>query len=186
MSANRRTRTLDQWLGCLVGGGVGVLLVCCLGIATLVYLQRPASVSPPPEPSSYDIEAIIEEEYINRSMGDNMSGLPSPLPVLAAHLDVRPGGQGDFVAKVKLGSLEPVIRGTAVLRPTDDGQLEVTLVGVRLGHLPITAFIPSGTMDEMNAAIDQMMAERMGAMQVKVAGVGGDETTLRIYLTAEL
>ena len=186
MSANRRTQNLDQWLGCLVGGGIGVLLVCCLGIATLMYLQRPASVSPPPEPSTYDIEAIIEEEYINRSMEQNMSGLPSPVPVLDAYLDVRPGGQGDFVAKVKLGSLEPVIRGTAVLRPTANGELEVKLVDVRLGYLPITVLMPSGPLDEMNVAINELMAERMGAMEVRVVGVGGDETTLRFYLAADL
>jgi hypothetical protein len=186
MNTKRRTENLDQWLGCLLGGGVGILLVCCLGIATLMSLQRPASVSAPSTPPSYDIEVIVEEHYINRSMGENTSGLPSPFPVLAAHLDVRPGGRGEFAAKVKLGPLEPVIRGTAVLRPTVDGDLEVMLVDVRLGYLPITMFIPSGTLDEMNAAINQMMAERMGAMEVKVAGVGGDETTLRFYLEADL
>ena len=188
MNAKRKTENLDQWLGCLIGGAIGILLVCCLGIATLMYVQRPASVSVsvPPMPSSYDIEVVIEEYYINSSMGDNTSGLPSPIPVVGAHFDVRPGGQGEFVAKVKLGALEPVIRGTAVLRPTVDGNLEVSLVDVRFGYLPITVFIPSGTLDEMNAAINQMMAERMGAMEVRMVGVGGDETTLRFYLEADL
>lgn len=186
MSARRNNQGLDQWLGCLVGGGVGILIVCCLGIAAVVSFQRPVTVSAPPAPVDYDIEAVIEEDYINRSMEANTTGLPSPVPVIAAHLDVRPGGQGDFVAKVKLGSFEPTIRGTAVLRSTADGQLEVELHDVWLGYVPITMFIPSGPIDEMNLAINQMMAERMGPMQARVVGVGGDETTLRFYLVADL
>jgi hypothetical protein len=177
---------LDQWLGCLVGGAAGTLLVACLGIGMLMMVQRPQPVASSSPPESYDIEAIIEESYINRTMEGNTAGLPSPFPVVAASLDVRPGGQGDFVAKVKVGSLEPTIRGTAVLRATADGRLEVDLTDVRLGYLPITMFIPSAPIDQMNVAINEMMSERMGPMQARVAGVGGDETTLRFYLVADL
>ena len=186
MNARRNSRGLEQWLGCLVGGGVGILVVCCLGIAAVMSVQSPAMATVPPAPEEYDIEAVIEEDYINRSMKTNTSGLPSPVPVIAAHLDVRPGGRGDFVAKVRLGAFEPTIRGTAILQSTSEGQLEVELADVRLGYLPITAFIPSGPIDEMNVAINQMMAERMGPMQARVVGVGGDETTLRFYLIADL
>jgi len=186
MNSGRRNAGLDQWLGCLVGGGLGILLVCCLGIAAVMSFQGSAAEPEPVAPGVYDIEAVIEEDYINRSMETNTSGLPSPVPVIAAHLDVRPGGRGDFVAKVKLGPFEPTIQGTVVMRSTPDGQLEVELADVRLGYLPITMFIPSGPIDEMNVAINQMMAERMGPMQARVVGVGGDETTLRFYLLADL
>jgi hypothetical protein len=46
--------------------------------------------------------------------------------------------------------------------------------------------IPSAPIDEMNVAINEMMSERMGPMQARVVGVGGDETTLRFYLVADL
>ena len=193
MKPRQRTRpdreSLDQLLGCLVGGGAGILLVCCLGVALVMSLSGSAPEAAPPTtlpPTAYDIEAVIEEDYINRSMEANTSGLPSPVPVIAAHLDVRPGGRGDFVAKVKLGPFAPTIRGTAVMRSTAEGQLAVSLERVRLGYVPITMLIPLGPIDEMNLAINQMMAERMGAMQARVVGVGGDETTLRFYLEVDL
>jgi hypothetical protein len=186
VSAGRAYGSGDQWLGCLIGGAAGILLVCSLGIGSLTVLRRPAAVTAPAIPSGYDIEVIVEEYYINRSMEESTSDLPSPVPILAAHLDVRPGGQGEFAAKVRIGSFEPTIRGTAVLRATEDGRLKVTLSNVRLGYLPVTAFIPAGALNEMNVAINQMMAERMGAMPVSVAGVGGDETSLHIYLVADL
>jgi hypothetical protein len=172
-------------LGCLGGGGIGILVVCCLGIAAVASLQRQA-VESAPVPTEYDIEAIIEEDYINRSMETNTTGLPSPVPVVAAYLDVRPGGRGEFTARVRLGSFEPTIRGTAIMRSTPEGQLEVVLADVRLGYVPVTMFIPSGPIKEMNVAINQMMAERMGPLQARVIGVGGDETTLRFYLVADL
>ncbi len=144
------------------------------------------SVEAPAPPPDYDIEVIIEEDYINRSMSDNLSGSPSPVPVLGAHLDVRPGGQADFIAQVELGPFQPVIHGTVALRATPNGQLEVEIVDVRLGYLPVTMFIPSGPIDQMNADINKMMLERAGGMQARVVGVGGDETTLRFYLAADL
>jgi hypothetical protein len=177
---------LDQWLGCLAGGGIGVLVVCSLAIAALVSLRGPTFEEAPPTPSEYDIEAVIEEDYINRTMQANISGLPSPVPVIAAYLDVRPGGQGEFTARIRAGSFEPIIHGIAVLRPTSSGQLEVELADVRLGFLPITAFVPQAPIDEMNVAVNQMMKERMGPLEARVIGVGGDEKTLRFYLAADL
>lgn len=186
MSVRDRRALVDQWLGCLAGGTVGVLVVCCLGVATLLALQRPVPDSVPAAPAEYDIEAAIAEDYVNRTMETNTSGLPSPVPVIAAHLDVRRGGRVDFVARVKMGAIEPLIRGTAVLRATPEGQLAVELADVRLGFVPITALIPSSPIDEMNVAINEMVAERMGPLRARVVGVGGDETTLRFYLVADL
>jgi hypothetical protein len=155
-------------------------------VAVVTSLRSPSLGPALPPPTDYDIEAVIQEDYINRSMESSMSTLPSPLPIVAAHLDVRPGGQGEFTAKVRVGSFEPTIKGVAIMRATAAGQLQVQLADVRFGYVPVTIFVPQGPIDELNEAINVMMAERMGPLEARVIGVGGDETTLRFYLVADM
>jgi hypothetical protein len=159
-----------------------MLFSCCLGVGALVLLQNPREVATAVSPSAYDIEAIVEEDYINRTMLESASEIPMPLPLVAGHLDIRPGGLARFETQMDLGPLRPVFQGTVALRATQGGLLEVVIVEAQMGYLPVTAFIPSGLLIDINQAINQMLIERAGAVGVRVIGVTSDETTLRFYL----
>lgn len=161
-----------------------MLFSCGLGMGALVLLGGTPTVTVPSPPPAYDIEAIIEEDYINRTIMESVAGFPTPLPLIAGHLDVRPGGQGDFAVQVEAGPLHPVFRGTVALRATEAGKLEVTLVEVRAGYVPVTAFVPAGLLTAMNQAINQQLTERVGATGVQLAGVTSDETSLHFYLVS--
>ncbi|MGD8966855.1 MAG: hypothetical protein PVI07_05050 [Anaerolineae bacterium] len=173
----------DRTLGCLLGGIVGMLLSCCLGIGLLMVSGPPpeaATASPPP--SAYDVEAIIEEGYINRTFLKSAASIPQPLPLIAGHLDIHPGGQADFAVQTDAGPVQPVFRGTITLRATEDGELDVTLVQVRAGHIPLTKFVPSNLLDAIDEDVNRQLAERTRATDVRLIGVTSDETTLHFYL----
>ncbi|MGC9335535.1 MAG: hypothetical protein ACP5JJ_15400 [Anaerolineae bacterium] len=173
----------DRTLGCLLGGILGMLLSCCLGIGVLMLSGAPpeASTAPPP-PSAYDVEAIIEEDYINRTFLNSVPALPQPVRLIDGYLDIHPGGVADFAARVDLGLVQPVFRGTIALEPTETGGLDVTLVHVSMGHIPVTMFVPRNLLEDVDQDVNRQLMERTGAADVQLIGLTSDETTLHFYL----
>ena len=175
----------DRTLGCLLGGILGTLLSCCLGIGLLLMS------GPPPEattasspPSSYDIEAIVEEDYINRTFLESAASMRQPLPIIAGLFDIHPGGQGDFAVQADIGLVKPVFRGVIALQVTETGKLDVTLVQVRVGHIPVTKFVPNNLLDDIDEDVNRQLAERTSATDVRLIGVTSDETSLHFYLVS--
>jgi hypothetical protein len=177
----RRQRS-DRLLIVLIGALVGMFFTCCSGAALLLLLGSTPAATHAPPPPAYDVEAIVEEVYINRSMLDSPDTIPSPLPLVAGHLDILPGGQAHFVSQMEAGPLRPVFEGTIRLQPSAAGGLEVEFLSVQVGYLPVTPLVPTSQITAINAAINQMLEERAGAVDLQVVGVTSDETTLHIYL----
>jgi hypothetical protein len=168
-----------------LGGIVGTLLSFCLGIGVLLLSGPPpeaATTSPPP--SAYDVEAIVEEDYINRTFLKSAASIPQPLPLIAGHLDIHPGGQADFAVQADAGPVQPVFRGIIALQATEAGELDVTLVQVRAGHIPLTKFVPNNLLDAINEDVNRQLAERTDATEVRLIGVTSDETSLHFYLVS--
>jgi hypothetical protein len=184
----RSTSTLpsDRTLGCLLGGVFGLLLALCLGIGLLALNQGDgAPPEAPSAPAAYDVEAVIEEAYMNRTFMESSATMPQPVPLTAGHLDVRPGGLADFAVQAEVGPLKPVIRGTVSFRTTADGDLRIELDRVEVGRLPVTAFVPAGTLDDVNEDANRQLEERAGSSGLRLVGVTSDETTLHFYLASE-
>ena len=172
----------DRLLVVLIGALVGMFFTCCSGAAVLLLLGTTPAATPTPPPPAYDVEAIVEEAYINRSMLGSADPIPSPLPLVAGRIDILPGGQVHFVAQMEAGPFHPVFEGTIRLQPSAAGGLELEFLSVRVGYLPVTPLIPASQVTELNAAINEMLEERAGAVDLQVVGVTSDETTLHIYL----
>ena len=172
----------DRALGCLLGGTLGMLLTCCAALGLLAWAGDTEPVSGPPAPTAYDIEAIIEEDYINRTFLESTASLPQPVPLTAGHLNIRPGANADFAVQSQIGPLEPVFRGSVRFRATEFGELEISLNQVRVGLLPVTVFVPRQLLEEINRDVNRQLSERTGATDVRLIGVTSDETTLRFYL----
>lgn len=175
----------NRTLGCLLGGIVGMLLTLCVGIAMVAL--SPAQDAPPegpPAPASYDVEAVIEEDYINRTFLEAAATMPQPVPLTEGNLDLRPGGRGDFAVRAEVGPLRPVIRGTVLFRATADGDLQVILHAVRVGRLPVTGLVPEGVLEDVNEDVNRQLEERAGGAGLRLVGVTSDDTTLRIYLSS--
>jgi hypothetical protein len=189
MSIKRRSASpslpSDRTLGCLLGGVFGLLLALCLGIGLLA-LGRDAGAPPelPAAPEAFDVEAVIEEAYMNRTFMESSATMPQPVPLTAGHLDVRPGGLADFAVQAQVGPLKPIFRGTVSFRATEGGDLRVDLVRVEVGRLPVTALVPEGTLDDVNEDVNRQLEERAGSSGLRLVGVASDETTLRFYLAA--
>ena len=180
----------DRLLGCLLGAVAGLLFSCCLGVGGLMLVgeSSPASApsSPQARPEAYDIQAIIEEDYINRTMVQNAARIPSPMSVVAGHLDIRPGGQADFTVQMDAGPLRPVFKGTIEMRATEAGELEIALVQVLVGNIPVTALVPADQFASVNESVNQQLVDRAAAAgsELRVAGVTTDDTSLHLYLVA--
>jgi hypothetical protein len=154
-------------------------------MAVLLLSSAPPEAAPaPPPPLAYDIEAIIEENYVNRTFLKSAASIPQPLPLIAGHLDIHPGGQADFSVQADAGPLQPVFRGIISLQATDTGELDVTLVQVRVGHIPVTMFVPSNLLDAIDEDVNRQLDERTGATDVRLIGVTSDETSLHFYLVS--
>ncbi len=172
----------DRALGCLLGGILGMLVTCCAALGLLIWAGDTAPVTGPPPPAVYDIEAIVEEHYINRTFLESTADLPQPVPLTAGHLDIRPGANADFAVQSQIGPLEPVFHGSVRFRATDLGELEISLNEVRVGLLPVTVFVPRHLLQEINRDVNRQLSERTGPTDVRLIGVTSDETTLRFYL----
>jgi len=190
MTVKRRspTSTLpsNQTLGCLLGGVFGLLLALCLGIGLLALNQDDgAPPEAPSAPTAYDVEAVIEEDYLNRTFMESTATMPQPVPLTAGHLDIRPGGLADFGVQAEVGPLKPVFRGTVSFRATEEGELRITLDRVAVGRLPVTGFVPAGTLDDVNEDANRQLEERAGSTGLRLVGVTSDDTTLHFYLASK-
>ncbi|NLE99467.1 MAG: hypothetical protein GX601_00665 [Anaerolineales bacterium] len=179
----RPSRVSDRLLVVLAGGLIGVLFSCCVGAALLALLARtPAESSNQPPSAAYDIEAVVGEACINRMMLDGSVSIPSPLPMVAGHLDILPGGRARFMSQMELGPLQPVVEGTIRLAASETGSLEISLVDARVGYLPLTPLVPKGQFDTVNAEISRMLEQGVGPVKLQVVAVTSDETSLHVYL----
>jgi hypothetical protein len=178
----RPNSNTDRALYAILGALLGMLFACLLSAAALALLGGPRRIAPSAPPPDYAIEAVVEEDYVNRTMLDSASWLPLPFPLMAGHLDIHTGAVGDFAVKMQIGPMQPVFRGSTALRVTDAGRLEAVLVQAKAGLLPVTGFVPAGLLDDINAAINEQLKERIGDTGVKLVGVTSDETTLRFFL----
>jgi hypothetical protein len=172
----------DRALGCLLGGIFGMLATCCLAIGVLMLPEDAASIPDSVPPSMYDIEAIVEEDYVNRTFLDSAAGLPQPVPLVAGHLDLHTGGWAEFAVQAEMGPLQPVFHGTIALRATETGELDISLARVRVGSISVTRFVPADMLAAINRDVNRQLAERTGDSKVRLIGVSSDETTLRFYL----
>ena len=160
-----------------VAGGAGLLLLLDVAPA-----QLPAS----PTTAVYDIEAVVEETYINRVMVESANQMAGPVSFSEGHMDLRSGAQADFAVALQLGPLSPVVEGTVGFRATDDGaSIEVVLLDARVGRLRLTWLVPGGVLDDVNADIKRLLVDKIGSQGLRVLEVRSDDTTLRLYLGRE-
>jgi len=175
----------DRTLGCLLGGLFGLLLALCLGIGVLALdAGEGTPPEPPSAPTAYDVEAVIEEDYMNRTFMESTATMPQPVPLTAGHLDVRLGGLADFAVQAQVGPFKPIFRGTVSFRATDGGDLQVALERVEVGRLPVTRLVPAGTLDDVNEDVNRQLKERAGSTGLRLVGVTSDDTTLHFYLAS--
>lgn len=172
----------DRTLGCLLGGILGMLVSCCLAIGLLMLPSDDSPATGPPAPSVYDIEAAIDEGYINRMFLESTGDISQPVQLSAGQLDVRPHGRADFTVQADVGPLHPIIRGTVLLRVTQSGELQVELTEVRLGSLTVTRFVPDRLLDDVTRDVNRQLKERTGAANLRLVGVTSDETAFHFYL----
>ena len=175
----------DRTLGCLLGGFFGLLLALCLGIGLLALSGDEGAVpGPSVAPAEYDVEAVLEEDYLNRTFMESSATMPQPVPLTAGQLDVRPGGLADFAVQAEVGPLQPIFRGTVSFRATEGGDLHIELERVAVGRLPVTGFVPDGTLDDVNEDANRQLEERAGSTGLRLVGVTSDDTTLHFYLAS--
>ena len=86
--------------------------------------------------------------------------------------------------KTDAGLAQPVFRGVITLRATETGGLDVELVQVRVGPIPLTMLVPGDLLDAIDEDVNRQLAERTGAADVRLIGVTSDETTLHFYLVS--
>ncbi len=167
-----------------VGALVGFLLGLVVSIALLLVFRGGAlELAEASQPAVYDIEAVVEEDYINRIMVTSANEMSGPVSLTAGRMDLRPGGVADFIAKLKLGPLQPAVEGQVGFRATEDhSSIEVLLLDARLGRLQLNKLVPDTALDPINADIKRLLIDKVGSQGLFVLHVGSDETTLRLYL----
>ncbi|MGC9357972.1 MAG: hypothetical protein ACP5GX_08900 [Anaerolineae bacterium] len=167
---------LGGLLGLFVGLGMGLVL-----ISVLEGDSEPVTWTPYAD--THDIEAIVEEDYINRMMLEVADDLDGPISLEGGHLDLRPGAEGSFEIKLKIGPLEPVVEGVAHFRPTSSGSIAVDLSRVKIGKLVLTNLVPQLALDEMNKQIETLIVERVGSRGVKIIDLSSDDVSLHLYMS---
>jgi len=177
----------NPWLMALVGILVGVFGGVAVGAGLLLLLDvTPSSLPSSPAAAAYDIEAVVEEDYINRVMVESANEMAGPVSFTEGEMDLRAGAMADFAVALQLGPLSPVVEGSVGFRATDDGSsVEVVLLDAGIGRLRLTRLIPSGALDDVNADIKRLLVDKIGSQGLRVLDVRSDDTTLRLYLGRE-
>lgn len=178
----------NRWLMALGGGLVGLFLGVALAAALLLMFSGEPDPLPPVSPAEvYDIEAVVEEHYINRIMVQSANEMSGPVSLSAGAMDIRPGGVADFVVTLDAGPLQPVFEGTVGFRATEDGSsIEVLLLDARLGRLQLNRLVPEGVLDQVNEDIKRLLVDKIGSQGLYVLDVQSDETALRLHLGRQL
>ncbi|MFP4344551.1 MAG: hypothetical protein ACLFU8_07655 [Anaerolineales bacterium] len=167
----------------LAGGLAGILAGLLLGILGLTLLDTEAkTMESTTLPTTYDIEVVVEEDYINRIMVESAGEIAGGVQLVAGHLDLLPGGTADFQARLRRGPFEPVVEGTLGFRASSTGSIEVVLLEAQMGRLPLTGLVPKGALDNVNADIEGQIVERVRSADMDLVGVSTDETSLRLFL----
>ncbi|MGC9520280.1 MAG: hypothetical protein ACP5HG_00175 [Anaerolineae bacterium] len=167
-----------------VGALLGLLAGLVVGIGLLFVFGGGASeLAVASQPAAYDIEAVVEEDYVNRIMVVSANEMTGSVSLMAGRMDLRPGGVADFIVKVRLGPLRPTLEGRVGFRATEDHtSIEVLLLDARLGRLQLNKFVPESALDPINADIKRLLVDKVGSQGLLVLHVESDETTLRLYL----
>ena len=167
-------------LGLFCGGSAGAVMLLSLD-------SEPAELTPAVPSTTYDIEAVVEEDYINRIMVESANEMSGPVSLMAGHMDLRPGALADFAVKLKVGPLQPVFEGTVGFRATDDGSsIEVLLLDVQMGRLRLNKLVPKGALDSINADIKRLLVDKIGSQGLQVLDVQTDDQTLRLHFARDL
>ena len=167
----------------LVGGRAGIVTGLLLGILGLTLFDAEAKrMETTALPATYDIEVVVEEDYINLIMVESAGEMEGGVPLVAGHLDLLPGETADFQARLCWGPFEPVVEGTIGFRTSSTGSIEVVLLEAQMGRLPLTGLVPKGALDDINADIEGQIVERVRSADMDLVGVSTDETSLRLFL----
>jgi hypothetical protein len=184
----KRDRLLfSPWVMMAAGLLLGFFLAVALGAGLLLTMSgEPRHFDGPPTSDDYAIEAVVEEAYINRIFVDTAGGTSDLYALTAGHLDLKPGGVGEFRVRIEIGPLKPVVNGRVGFRPTQNGNsIEVVLLDVRIGRLQLVSLLPDGILKGANADIERLMVDKIGAHGLKVTGLRTDDTTLRLQFGRE-
>ena len=177
----------SPWVMVAVGVLFGLFLGVALGAVLLLTMSgEPRAFDAPPNADDYAIEVVVEEAYINRILVDTAGGTSDFYSLTAGHLELKPGGVGDFRVRIEIGPLKPVVKGQVGFRPTQTGSsIEVVLLDLRMGRLQLVRLVPEGLLNGANADIEQLMGEKIGAHGLRVTGLRTDDATLRLQFGRE-
>jgi len=155
-----------------------------LGVLVLLLLNsKPAEMRPASSLSTFDVEAVVEEDYINWIMVKSANEMGGPVSLAAGNMDLRPGAVADFAVVPELGSIKLVVEGAVGFVPNDDGSsIEVVLLDVNLGRLNLSRLVPREALDGINADIKRLIVDKVGAQGLSVLAVGSDDNALWIHL----
>jgi len=168
----------------LVGILLGLFGGVVLGVLVLLLLNsKPAEMRPASSLSTFDVEAVVEEDYINWIMVKSANEMGGPVSLAAGNMDLRPGAVADFAVVPELGSIKLVVEGAVGFVPNDDGSIiEVVLLDVNLGRLNLIRLVPREALDGINADIKRLIVDKVGAQGLSVLAVGSDDNALWIHL----
>ncbi|MGC9467549.1 MAG: hypothetical protein ACP5HS_03070 [Anaerolineae bacterium] len=177
----------NRWFVALVGAVLGFFVGVALAAGVLLLLHGDPESLPGTSPAAvYDIQAVVEERYINRIMVQSANEMAGPVSLSAGKMDIRPGGVADFVVRIDVGPLQPVFEGRVGFRATEDGSsIEVVLLDARFGRLQLNRLVPDGVLDDINADIKRLLVDKIGSQGLYVLDVQSDETTLILHLGRE-
>ncbi len=167
------------WLlgGLLLGFFLGLLL----GGAMLLILDiKPKEVERSSQKGSVEIN--VAEDYLNQVINDNLPSLPGPFSLRVTHLNLRSNGRAAFAARLKLGSLEPVVEGTLGFYASTAGALSVQLREAKVGRLAVGRLVPKGLVDKVNAMLEEEILARIGSTGLRIVGVESNAVQLIIHL----
>ncbi len=176
----------DRLLGCLLGLCLGLLLICCPGGLWLALSgggQVSGDFAPPP--TEVSVEATITEDYLNRTLMEQMAGYPSPWPVVAGKVDVLPGNRLAFAVQTQVNEgLRLTFEGIITLA-AQDGQLVIRIRQVRCGLLDLTSLMKQVRPEveaQVNERANQQLRERAGRAGLTLVGVSTDDQQATFYL----
>ncbi len=177
---------VNRWLGLLIGLLAGMFL-CCAGTAVVLSLGGASSPAPALSVASPNatLDVAIDEAYLSRTLAQNAKGFPSPWPVLGGQMNLQPGNQASFSVVVD-GPLGPMTVTGRLTFGVTQGKLNIHIVEVRLGAIPVTGlieFFAPGLEAQINAKANQQLQERTAGAGITLLGVTTDEQFLRLYFT---
>lgn len=175
----------ERGVALLIGLLAALLLSC--GCGALYLLAAPtAQVVEQSELADAYVRADVSEGYLNRSFTANAGMAPSPWPIRSGQVDVRPGNRLNFAATAQ-SPVGPITFTGAVAITARDGQLDIGIVSVNLGPLPVTplmrAFYPD-IEGRINAEANRLLLERAGEARLRLAAVTTSDTHLHLFLAA--